>query len=321
MREGKSLVELITGKIYDDISTKPTIPNAVTLYEKLSTISIRELPKYYVDIDRKFVDVEAQKPSQITLKQLKSNPLAIEKFLTDARIPEIIRLIDGQTIIYTEYIEDIVKKISHAVEQAGYSYAFYIGTDRSGLSRFLKKEIQVLIASRPISVGVDGLQFICNRLIINTLPWTNAQYQQLLGRLVRRGQIRDVVHLYIIRASIDGYPYDDLKWKRIQFKRTLADCAVDGTLPEKNLITPQQAAMEAVRWLERLERGEISTVVRRDLNVELAPVEIRKRIAKFGDFSKLNNRINNENSETTHHRMTNRPNRMGRISQTVSRSS
>jgi hypothetical protein len=58
--------------------------------------------------------------------------------------------------------------------------------------------------------------------------------------------------------------------------------------------------MEAVKWLERLERGEISTIVRRDLNVELAPVEIRKRIAKFGDFSKLNNRINNENSETTH---------------------
>lgn len=36
-------------------------------------------------------------------------------------------------------------------------------------------------------------------------------------------------------------------------------------------------------------RGEISTVVRRDLNVELAPVEIRNRIAKFGDFSKLDN--------------------------------
>ena len=87
----------------------------------------------------------------------------------------------------------------------------------------------------------------------------------------------------------------------------MVDCAVDGVLPERNLVTPQQAAMEAVKWLERLERGEISTVVRRDLNVELAPVEIRKRIAKFGDFSKLNNRINNENSETTHHRMTNNP--------------
>ena len=53
-----------------------------------------------------------------------------------------------------------------------------------------------------------------------------------------------------------------------------------GYLPEKNLVTPQQAAMEAVSWLERLGRGEISTVVRRDLNVELAPVEIKKRIGK-----------------------------------------
>lgn len=61
--------------------------------------------------------------------------------------------------------------------------------------------------------------------------------------------------------------------------------------------------MEVVKWLERLERGKISTVTRRDLNVELAPVEIKKRIARFGDFAKLNNRINNEISETTHHRM------------------
>jgi superfamily II DNA or RNA helicase len=127
-------------------------------------------------------------------------------------------------------------------------------------SRFLDKKVQVLIASRPISTGVDGLQHICNRLIINTLPWTNAQYQQLLGRLVRKGQIRDVVHVYIVKADVSGYPYHQLKWNRIQFKRTLADCAVDGRLPEKNLVTPQQAALEAVKWLERLERGEVSSV-------------------------------------------------------------
>ena len=223
--------------------------------------------------------------------------------MTDARIPEIVRLIDGQTIIYTEYVEDIIQHLSKAVDNAGYSYALYTGFDRSGLTRFLNNKVQVLIASRPLSVGVDGLQHICNRLIINTLPWTNAQYQQLIGRLVRKGQIRDVVHVYLIKASIGGYQYDDLKWKRIQFKRTLADCAVDGRLPEKNLVTPQQAAMEAVKWLERLERGDISTVTRRDLNVELTPVEIKKRVIKYGDFTKLNNKINSENSETTHRRM------------------
>jgi superfamily II DNA or RNA helicase len=303
LMEGRSLLELITGKVYDDVAIRPTIPNAVTLYEKLSTISIRELPKYTTDWETEHIEVKAVKPPSISIKQLKSNPLEIEQFLTDARIPEIISHIDGQTVIYTEYVTDVVAKISNAVKNAGYSYDLYTGDNRSGLRKFLDKKIQVLIASRPISVGIDGLQHICNRLIINTLPWTNAQYQQLLGRLVRKGQIRDVVYIYIIKATVGGYPYDQLKWNRIQFKRTLANCAVDGILPEKNLVTPQQAAMEAVKWLERLERGEISSVVRRDLNIELTPIEIEHRIRKYGDFTKLNNLINNEKSENTHERM------------------
>jgi hypothetical protein len=57
------------------------------------------------------------------------------------RIPEIIRLIDGQTIIYTEYVEDIVQNLSKAVDNAGYTYALYTGYDRSGLTRFLNKKV------------------------------------------------------------------------------------------------------------------------------------------------------------------------------------
>jgi len=74
-------------------------------------------------------------------------------------------------------------------------------------------------------------------------------------------------------------------------KRTLADCAVDGILPWKNMVTPNQALMEAVKWLERMVRGEISTVFRRDLYVELTPVEIKERIKKYGDFTRLNNLV------------------------------
>jgi superfamily II DNA or RNA helicase len=46
LEEGKSLLQLITGKIYDDLSTRPTPQNAVKLYEKLSLMSIREIPPY-----------------------------------------------------------------------------------------------------------------------------------------------------------------------------------------------------------------------------------------------------------------------------------
>ena len=104
LNEGKSLLELITGKLYDDVAIRPTIPNAVTLYEKLSTISIRELPQYNIDVRTDDIEVNAEKPQNFSIKYLKSNPLAIEQFLTDARVPEIVKRIDGQTIIYTEYV-------------------------------------------------------------------------------------------------------------------------------------------------------------------------------------------------------------------------
>ena len=42
LMEGRSLLEYITGKIYDDLATRPTVPNAMALFQKLLTISIRE---------------------------------------------------------------------------------------------------------------------------------------------------------------------------------------------------------------------------------------------------------------------------------------
>lgn len=314
LKEGKSLLELITGKIYDDISTKPTVPNAVTLYEKMTNLSIRHMPNYKISVDIQYQDVICEKPPGTSLALLHKYPLAIEQFLTDARIPEIIKRIEGQTIIYSEYVGSsfpnrptIMDNIANSVEKTGFSYGFYTGADHSGLKRFLDKKIQVLIASRPISTGIDGLQSVCSNLIFNTLPWTHALYQQIIGRIVRTGQGKKIVKVHHIIATIGGFPYDQMKLNRLKFKRTLADCAVDGLLPEKNLVTPQQATKEALKWLERLEKGEISCITRRELEVQLTPVEIKKRQRTYGDFTKLNQRINTENSATTHKRMLQNP--------------
>jgi len=95
--------------------------------------------------------------------------------------------------------------------------------------------------------------------------------------------------------------------RRLRFKKTLADCAVDGVLPESNLVTPVQATQEAIRWLERLEKGEISCITRRELDVKLTPVQIQQRFIAYGDFTKLNQRINSEKSETTRKRMLKNP--------------
>jgi hypothetical protein len=73
LTEGRSLLELITGKIYDDISTRSTIPNAVTLYEKLSTTSIMEIPVYGTHVvDRDIIEVATFADAVLPVSEVKS---------------------------------------------------------------------------------------------------------------------------------------------------------------------------------------------------------------------------------------------------------
>ena len=100
------------------------------------------------------------------------------------------------------------------------------------------------------------LQYVCDRLIINVLPWTHAEFEQLIGRIYRQGQTSQKVDVIIPRTHtvIDGeeWSYCGAKWKRIQFKRSIADSAVDGVVP-KGILKSQQAVHKALfQWAERL---------------------------------------------------------------------
>jgi superfamily II DNA or RNA helicase len=313
LEEGKSLLQYITGKEYEDLATRSNVQNAMSLHQKLSTISIREIPKYDSDVKvHHETEVYANKPQNIRIKELKKSPLLIEQYLTEARIPEIIRKITGQTIIYSEYVTGIIKRLTDAVKEAGFTCAEYTGTDHSGLERFKHGEAQVLVASRPIAVGIEGLQKISNNLIVNTLPWTHAQFAQLIGRLHRLGQVRDIVHVHVIKASMAGYPYDQRKWNRIEFKRSLADAAVDGRIPKGNLQTKEQMQKELIAWLERLERNEISIFERKNLNVQpsllISTHSTRQQVQiNISKFSRLNNIFNSSKSETMHKRIQQNP--------------
>ena len=60
--EGRSMIELITGKEHKDIETKVNVNNCMYLFQKLSTIGTRYLPKYEVDINIKPpIEINAQK--------------------------------------------------------------------------------------------------------------------------------------------------------------------------------------------------------------------------------------------------------------------
>ena len=111
----------MSGKIYDDIATTSTVFNAVNLFAKLSLHSVRQKQKY--PIKPIFTDVQAPQPDNSTIIQLKAHPLMME-----ARIPQIIKNINGKTIIYTEYVTKIVEKLGDAVQACRiYLWILYSG--------------------------------------------------------------------------------------------------------------------------------------------------------------------------------------------------
>jgi hypothetical protein len=113
------------------------------------------------------------------------------------------------------------------------------------------------------------------------------------------------VTIPICYASVNGQEWSwcQTRWDRVQFKQTIADAAVDGVIPSEHLRTPAQAYIDTMKWLERLEKGEVKEVRRRKVHIPLEPEEISKRAATYGDFSKMNARINTSYSHTIHARL------------------
>src|SRR5205085_4399171 len=135
--------------------------------------------------------------------------------------------------IYTHYVDGIAQTLRDAIHSAGYRVGLLSGdTDGAHLEEFLKPDgnVDVLIASSRIGTGVNGLQYVCNRLIINCLPWTNAEYEQLVGRLYRQGSRFDRVRVVIpvTFATVNGerWSYCESKLHRLEYKKSIADAAV-----------------------------------------------------------------------------------------------
>ena len=316
LQEGRSLVEMITGVEHEDISVKPTVPNCMRLHQKLATMGTRWRPKYDAKLEIKTVDVECSKYlPEIRELETKHSPLELEKILTRARLTEILNNIAANeaTLIYTHYVSEIDQTLYRAIRDAGHNVGFYTGSSKEGIEPFKAGDINVLIGSSSIGTGVDGLQHVCDKLIINVLPWTNAEFEQLIGRVWRQGQSSDTVEVIIpvTYADVNGsrWSYCESKLKRIRYKKSIADAAVDGAVPEGNLRSPAQAQKDVMLWLERLENGLETTILRRKIVVPLSGDENEsdKRLAQYGDFSTMNNRWNQSKSENLLERLSKNP--------------
>jgi len=187
----------------------------------------------------------------------------------------------------------------------------YTGGDKSGLDPFLNGQADILIGTRPVGTGLDGLQRVCNRLIMLCLPWTSAEYEQIVGRIRRQGSAFEEVEIIVPQVTLDyegdTWSWDKGRWALIQYKHTLSDCALDGTIPETVRINQNallKQSREALdRWIERIGEEGLLSIEREHLSVPLPP-DIRRAVqVRHGDFTEINNRWYSSNSATVHNRL------------------
>lgn len=256
LREGKSILELTLGRTVEG-PIAATTSHCLRQHRQFIDAGVRWVPNFDLQFEERIVEAPCDSlvPEILALPR-NSSTLDLERLLTRARLPLILDNLQPKTIVYTYNVDGITDLLHRQIANAGWSVGFYTGEDKTGLEGFLNGTLDVLVASQAITLGIDGLQHVCNRIILNVLPWTYAEYKQLKGRVFRQGQRRQItLILPIVSATVGGskWSWDEAKLGRLRFKQTIGDAVLDGTLPHGRLQTAADAFSNAMAWLRRLE--------------------------------------------------------------------
>ena len=218
------------------------------------------------------------------------NWLGIDRILTPFRIPAIVKACKAQTVVYTfatgttesEEAQDrrpLIRDIAQAIAESGprpRGRRWRVGVVDGSVPRknegrrcagrcrehreciieaYKRKDLDILVCSSVLGEGVDGLQEVGSRLIINTPPWTDGAYDQLIGRWVRMGQknqVEVVIPITYFEHNGSRYSFDVIRLSRIGHRGDIADAALDGSIPV-SVNSAKELRAEAERLLKKAE--------------------------------------------------------------------
>ena len=324
LSEAKSLLTLLTGNKFDDIKTNRTLSNALKLHQMLLIYGLRFVPKY----DQELCVLTSDNTPNLKingdkylcdLKKCKS--IDTEKMFVADKLEAIKPYLGKGVLVYTHYTTDFISPIRDFVEANGFTTALYSDNRDSRdneLTRFRNGEADVMIASDPVNTGVDRLQEVCDTMIIITLPWTNADFEQLKGRIYRQGMSDDacvkIVIPQVIVKDCDGkdWSWDKQRYDLIKSKKSLADCVIDGVIPSTTFPTRETLYRKSVEslkiWKDRVNENDF--LVREDTGITInldveTEEEHRQRIQSF--ISNFNNKGKRTEHGKMHKELTDNP--------------
>lgn len=116
-------------------------------------------------------------------------------------------------------------------------------------------------------VGSEGLDYqFCNLMVNYDLPWNPMRIEQRIGRIDRRGQTSDVVHIYnmITRGTVDADIYDRCLMRIGVFERSIGECeAILGQISsevEKIALNSKLTDEERRYKLEQMADNEVRRI-------------------------------------------------------------
>lgn len=252
-----SILSLMTGEDYSHIQKKNTMMNTIEVENLLNSLGICATTEAK-NINGKKIEANIHLDEILGSgntfndfhNSIKDGPLAIYQSTLQEKLDYLYvegKIKEGElTIIYTQFTDGIVEQTKQFLTEYGFKVCEYTGTnkdtepytDKNGKVNWtsVKKDFDVILASKPIAVGVNGLQKVCNNMVILSLPWTDADYKQLIGRIKRKQSVFDHVDICIPMVRFpetNMVGYDDKVWNSIQSKSVYSKACLEGVFPKE----------------------------------------------------------------------------------------
>ena len=332
LSEVKSIVELATGEEVSGIkNNRINIGNVSEANKALVLNGFRYRPKINVKHVLLTPEIECSEELERTIRELarqKSYYGELESALAIAKInsPEVISEIKPGTIIYVlyPYKNNTATEIIQKVESLGFKVGAYLGctpNKHEVFDDFVNGKTDVLVASSPISVGVNGLQNRSDRMIIISLPQTNADYEQLIKRIVRKrkgGSVLEGKDVTIIVPQIvlelnendegdeSEWSWDRSRMNALLYKKNLGDAVMDGDIQKVFRIDWNKLYRNAMKRFKEGIKDEVETK-KNKVVVEEPEENAVQRQRAVSVISETHRMANSSNHGTTHQRFIDNP--------------
>ena len=270
--EPYSLTGILTGKDMSEKDIRVTVKNVHDAYREVTMNGFRYTPPVRSGNVRTVlpkIDGSALLDG-ITALPKDGGVLPLERLLTLHKMesPEVVGALRSGTIIYTHYIDGITGPVLEKVRSAGLSAEAYTGDtpDRERVfGDFVSGRTDVLVCSRPVILGVDGLQNRSDNIIVLSLPWTWSEYSQLVARLNRPrktgsplGENPVMVTIPQVNIPLPGgtWSWDRRRLALIREKKTLGEAVTDGYVEKLYTVDKKKYLVQAVEALKRLTESQ-----------------------------------------------------------------